>query len=455
MRALVLAALAACGDNFIPDVGVQLAALPGVTVTEKATATAGYRYFVLEFTQPVDHDDPSAGTFHQQVSLLHKDTGAPLVVATSGYWDYIVDNPAELTLMLGANQISIEHRFFAGSTPNPTDWSKLTIAQMAADQHAIVTALHAIYGGPAIATGASKGGMTAMYYRRFFPDDVVATVPYVAPESFAAPDSRYPPFLDTVGGDQYATCRQAIRDAATEMLANRRAAMESRAAADATENYYSYTRIALGPAVEAAIDQLEWSFWQYRGVVFCGAIPPVTATDDDLWGFLNDYSPPFLDDDAYTEAFAPYYFQAYYQLGYPDPGASYLQPYLMYSDADYVGSFPTAEPVFDGGAAMHDIDDFVENDGDHLLFIYGQWDPWTAGAFALGGAKDALQLIQAQGTHTSHIAALADSDRAAALARLAAWTGVTPIIPAQRESVPEPRVPSALVRALRARRATR
>ena len=70
---------------------------------------------------------------------------------------------------------------------------------MAADEHAIVTALKTIYTGPYLSTGASKGGMTAVFYRRFYPDDVVGTVPYVAPLSFAAPDERYAAFLDSVG----------------------------------------------------------------------------------------------------------------------------------------------------------------------------------------------------------------------------------------------------------------
>ena len=39
--------------------------------------------------------------------------------------------------------------------------------------------------------------MTAIYHRRFYPDDVDGTVPYVAPISFGAPDLRYP---TTFGG---------------------------------------------------------------------------------------------------------------------------------------------------------------------------------------------------------------------------------------------------------------
>jgi hypothetical protein len=292
--------------------------------------------------------------------------------------------------------------------------------------------------------------MTAIFYRRFFPDDVDGTVPYVAPISFGAPDTRYDPFFDTVGTD---ACRQAVRDAATEMLAHRRAAMEQRAQQQATDNGYQYTRVLLGPAVESAIESLEWSFWQYYGITVCPQVPATTATDDALWTFLDKISPPSDSDDDSTAAFDAYYYQAYFQLGYPDTAVPYLTAYLMYTDADYIHTLPTAEPTYDMGAAMHDIDDFVQHQGDKLLFVYGQWDPWVAGKFTLGGATDSLELIQAQGTHNSHITRLAQADRDAAFAKLAAWTGVTPQTSSARVIEPRtPRMPPAFVRALRARR---
>ena len=439
-RLLVLLAVAGCGDNLHlaadapasdapSDLLPKLRALPNVhDANQEPTQTLGYSYFVLHFTQPVDHADPTSPTFLQEVSLLHKDEAAPLIVQTSGYWDYYLDQPVELSELLAANQISIEHRYFGTSVPTVVDWTKLTIEQMADDEHAIVTALQTIYTGKTLATGGSKGGMTAVFYRRFFPGDVDGTVPYVAPISYAAPDERYPPFIDTIGPD---ACRQAVRDAATDMLENRRAALLAFTQTEAQQDAYAYTRVLIGPALESAIDSLEWTFWQYFGVTSCANVPPVTATDAAMWSFLDDISPPSDSDDEQVALFAPYYFQAYEQLGYPDGGAAYLTPYLMYTDADYDGSFPTAIPTYDGGAAMHDIDNFVEQTGSRLLFVYGQWDPWTAGEYTLGNATDSLLLTEAQGTHASDLVNLAPADTQAAFAELTAWTGVTPSVAAQ------------------------
>ncbi|MCX5743185.1 MAG: hypothetical protein NT062_11895, partial [Proteobacteria bacterium] len=110
MRCILAAALTVwlgCGDapasdippvppdppTSVADVIAKLTAIPGVTAVQAPTSTAGYAYVVVHFTQPVDHGDPSGPSFQMEASLLYRDGSAPLVVQTSGYWDYYLDNP--------------------------------------------------------------------------------------------------------------------------------------------------------------------------------------------------------------------------------------------------------------------------------------------------------------------------------------------------------------------------
>jgi hypothetical protein len=428
---LALCGLIACGDNpeKAPEYLLEkLRALDGVTVEMVPTDVWPYSYYVLWFSQPVDHDSPDGPRFVQRVSLLHRDLDAPMIALTSGYWDYYRDTPFELTSLLAANQISIEHRYFGESRPSPPDWSKLTIRQMADDEHRIIAALRTVYPGPFLTTGPSKGGMTATYHRRFYPDDVDGTVPYVAPISFGAPDRRYPEYLNMIGPP---SCRMAVREVATEMLARRRPALLARAQVQAAAEGRAYTRVPLGPALEAAVTALEWSFWQYFGVNHCTLVPAVTASDDALWAFLDKISPPSDNDDDGVAQFEAYYYQAQAELGYPDDGSAYLDPFKQYVDADYDGALPTARPAYDGGAAMRDVDAFVRS-GARFLFVYGEWDPWSGGKYELGDAVDSLLLVQPQGAHDAHFGRLTDSDRASAFDRLEAWTGVQPGRPQSR-----------------------
>src|SRR4051794_27316631 len=85
------------------DIKDRVLAIPGMSlIAEKPYA--GYRYFVLEYTQPVDHRHPSRGTFQQRITVLHKDTSRPTVFSTSGY--NVSTNPgrAEPTRIIDGNQ---------------------------------------------------------------------------------------------------------------------------------------------------------------------------------------------------------------------------------------------------------------------------------------------------------------------------------------------------------------
>ncbi len=435
------------------DLLVRLNDLDGVTADEYGCQfqSESTRCFDLAVTQAVDHDVTGGQTFTQHVTLMHRDLAAPMIALTSGYDDFYGDSSYELTDVLGANQISIEHRFFGRSRPSPADWTKLTIEQMAADQHRVVQLLKPIYGGAWLTTGASKGGMTATYHRRFWPNDVDGTVPYVAPLSREAGDARYAEFLDTVGTSQ---CRTALRNLIVELLGTTRFnAMSSRAQTQATSNGFQYNRIAIGPAVESGITGIEWAFWQYHGISECSSVPATTASDATMWTFLNGVSPPSGSRDDELAAFEAYYYQASFELGFPDSGGDYTVGLTRYNGDEFAGGYPidVAYPVYTP-APMADIDQWVQTQGTRLLFLYGEYDPWTAGRYALGAATDSSSLTSPQATHGAGLYDLSSTDRAAAFAQLQAWTGVTPSLRATARSAPTRaslrRLPPAMVRGL-------
>ena len=140
----------------------------------------------MTFDQPADHGHPEGVHFQQRLTLLHRDVAAPMIIFNSGY--DLDPNPSrsEPTRFVNGNQLSCEHRYFAASRPDPTDWTLLDIEQAAADQHRVIQAFKTIYGGRWLSTGASKGGMTSIFHRRFYLYDVDGTVAYVAPITYAA-----------------------------------------------------------------------------------------------------------------------------------------------------------------------------------------------------------------------------------------------------------------------------
>lgn len=437
LAAAALVAAGGCtggGPDRDDDLTSALEAIPGLTVSEQPTALEGYRFFQLTFEQPADHAVPGGNSFAQRVTLLHRDADAPMILATAGYGISFEDRRAEPTVLLGANQLSVEHRFFPPSRPEPADWSLLTIEQAAADHHRIAEAFAPLYSGAWINTGASKGGMTAIFHRRFHPADVDATIAYVAPLSLAAGDTRYVTFLEQVGD---AACRQALIDFQRDAL-GRRAAMLSRLGALAAERGIAFDLLGSEVAFEHAVLELPFAFWQYGSASQCASIPAGAATDDEVFAFIDAVSFFELFSDDLVLYFEPYYYQAATQLGYPAISETAVADLLQHPGTDHPRTYvvtPVAVPAFDP-APMQDIAGWVASDASALMFVYGADDPWTAGAFAVGAATDAHLFTVPGGNHGASILDLQGADRAAALAVLESWTGVTPQAPAGAASVP-------------------
>ena len=403
------------------DIREQLEAIPGLTIEDEMTFPSGTRFFELTFEQPADHDAPDGVRFQQHMTLLHRGADQPLIFALNGY--YLDPEPyeEELTELLHCNQLAVEHRFFEPSRPEPADWSLLTIEQSAADHHRIAEAFHPLYPQPWISTGASKGGMTAVFHRRFYPDDVTATVPYVAPILHGAPDARFLAFFDTVGDD---SCRQALHAVQREILL-RRDAMRSRVEERLIADGYTFDIMGLDVAIESSAMELEWLFWQYGDAAWCDEIPTAAATDEDIYDFFDAIATPAWSSDVVILYYQPFYVQTDAELGWPDAPHAHLDDLLQYQDVmpDYLPEGVT--PVYDP-APMMDIADWLGTEGSTMLFIYGQNDPWTAGKVDLGSAADSFLYIAPGQNHGASISSLAPDDQTAALATIERWTGVTP-----------------------------
>jgi hypothetical protein len=416
------------GTSALGDILDELRAVPGITsVTEKTTMVEGYRLFVLEYTQPADHQAPAGQQFTQRMTLMHRDYGAPVITYNSGYHLSTRGSRSEITRLLGGNQLSLEYRFFAPSRPSPADWTKLDIAQAAADQHRITQALKArIYpDNKWLTTGASKGGMTSLFHRRFYPDDVDGTVAYVAPFDYPAdqmhsPQNRYFTFLEQVGSD--ATCRQRLKSFQNQVLA-RRSAMLERMRPEA-----QYTLLGENRALEFAVVELPFIFWQYGSQADCVQIPADTASDDDVFEFFDATIGVAAYGDEDLLSYLPYYHQSATQLGYPAADESYLVGLLHPGEDTAAAYIPSGTsivvPPYDQGAAMRDVQSWISTSGSELLLIYGENDPWTAGAVDLGAATDSFKLIVPGGNHGSSIGALPSPDQETAVAAVLRWAGM-------------------------------
>jgi hypothetical protein len=295
------------------------------------------------------------------------------------------------------------------------DWNLLNIAQAAADHHAVVQSFKTLYAGKWAATGASKGGMTSVYFRAMYPDDVDATVAYVAPSSQGPNDARYVQFLSQVGS---ADCRARLRRFQEIALARR-----DRLLALIPDGFATMGKAR---TLEFAILETPYAFWQYQNADLCPAIPGEADSDEGFVEFIE--AVVGLDpSDATINYYAPYYFQSATQLGGPRIDERGLGGLLQYPRQDVPENYPPlgVPKTFDN-SVMPRINQWVQSAGQRMLFIYGENDPWSTNPFQVQSRNDSWRLFVrgTGGNHGASISRLSAADRDFALAKLEQWLDV-------------------------------
>lgn len=398
------------------DIVDLLEAIPGLTIVSEST-TGGLRTFELRYEQPVDHNKSDGAMFNQRLVLLHRSQSAPMVLQTSGYSIFGVGQAA-ITSAFATNQIQVEHRFFSDSRPKTLDWSKLDIWQSANDFHRITAAFKSIYKTNWVGTGASKGGMTSVYHRRFFPDDLNGTVADVAPLSFSTDDERYIEFVENVGGDEYATCRAALEDAQVAALAYRK---EFNSQMTGSYDQLGSTDVAF----EHAVLEMPFAFWQYGSPGNCNRVPTKTSGFSAVRKFFESNGDIISGyADANLQGFTAYFLQAAVQLGGPAAKTSHITKSLKHLDTYKISTYTPkgVDVTYDDAAAMRDVEKWVKEESQGVMFIYGQYDPWSAGAFT-PGQSDSYLFVAPQANHSASYRALSTDDRVAATKVISKWLG--------------------------------
>ena len=178
----------------------KLATIKNVVSIEKKEVVGHFdENYEIWFEQPIDHNDLSKGSFRQRVFLGFENTSKPVIVELRGY-NIGSEKAGELAEHYEANQLTIEHRYFTNSRPKEIDWNTLTVENAAKDQTIIIDAIrNTLYpSSKFVSTGISKGCMTVMTHRSFFPENVDACVCYVGPLNLQREDPRVYDFLKNV-----------------------------------------------------------------------------------------------------------------------------------------------------------------------------------------------------------------------------------------------------------------
>ena len=392
---LILTAFISCEkdeqekDQFL----LSLNSLDGVEASKFSAPQNFKAGYELNISQPLDHNNPGLSTFNQKVYIYHHSESAPVVFGPSGSTASSIDS-AEVALALEANQIMVTHRYVEGSEPSKLNWDYLTIEQSAADHHKIVEKMKEVYEGPWISVGRKNNAFTALAHKRFYPDDVSAVIAYVTPFYNGIWDLRPQQYFKELSSD---ACYKKLEQIQLELLKRKDEIIVD------FQNYLGTSRyewnMGYEKIYELAVISYPSTFWQYHDS-FCDLIPDTTATNEELFGHLIDYVSMERFSSEYITYYHPIVYQQLTEIGASGYQMEHLADYLdkvpvgSTDQNSYLETMAPAASITYHPEVNQDIYNWLVTQGNNIIYIYGEDDPFTACAIELTGETNALKLIQ-------------------------------------------------------------
>jgi len=396
----------------------KLKALPDVAEVTPIKADSMFKAgYELRIRQPLDHAVPGGKKFLQSVYVAHISYDRPVLFETEGYSASARSggHARELTGILKSNQIVVEHRFFGKSCPDSLEWRYLTTKQAADDHHHITRLLKNIYKGKWVSSGTSKGGQTTLFYRYYYPQDVDASVPYVAPVNLSQEDPRIITWLRTVGTPEE---REKIRNFQIAMLKREKEIlplMDTLAAG--RKMTFS---IGTATAYEYSVLEYPCAFWQYGSLT--SSIPSLDVPADSMLRHLDKVASLRYYSDQGIKAFHPFQYQAYTEIGYYGYDITDFKGLLtaVTNPTNVILAPQNVELKFNP-ATMYNIYTWLRDNGSNIIYIYGEKDLWSATAMELSGKTNSIKMVHKGGCHRARIRDLSPEQKATISSALQQW----------------------------------
>ena len=382
---------------------LKLSSIKNVVSVEKMKSLSHFdENYEIWFEQPIDHNDASKGTFKQRVFLGFEDVNNPVIVELRGY-SIGSAKAGELANHYTANQLTIEHRYFNNSRPKDIDWNTLTVENAAKDQARIINAIrNTIFpNSKFISTGISKGCQTTMAHRRYFPDNVDASVCYVGPLNFQREDPRVYEFLSNVGTE---SDRQKIKAFQELCFKNRAALLEKMKSAAKAQNLN--WEFGIENAIDYTILEYSFAFWQWGNKI--KDIPNASASIDQIYKHLIAVSGYGFFEEKAVANLQPYFWAALTEQGIYGYKTNAFKNYFDNKSTvlDFEWAFPEGVSKSYNLKPMQDIKNYLDRKAEDIVFIYGEYDPWSATAVDLSKSaskREVYKYVYPKGDHKTRI----------------------------------------------------
>ena len=158
------------------------------------------------------------------------------------------------------------------------------------------------------------------------------------------------------------------------------------------------------------------------GGLDCSQIPNATATDEELFNhWVNIASFTFIEDSG-VDAVRPFFYQAMTEIGMygyeVKPWSRFLSDT---TNITFDFTMPKGHKAIFDPEPMQRVNQWVQNDGNYMLYIYGEDDPWSATAVVPGEKTNAVRYIKSNGDHRTRIHSFPEETQKEIYSTLEEW----------------------------------
>jgi len=167
-----------------------------------------------------------------------------------------------------------------------------------------------------------------------------------------------------------------------------------------------------------------FTFWQWGSSSY-SSIPKAGASASELFAHLTKVISfnSYYSDKAIKDL-EPAFYQFCTELGYY--GFNYNSPRvkrLLKTIANPSNTFfaPKDTPLKFKPQVMEDILSWLQREGNKIIYIYGELDPWSASAVNVNGNTNALKIVKEGASHEVSIKDLSSAEKKLLFSALKKW----------------------------------
>ena len=166
-------------------------------------------------------------------------------------------------------------------------------------------------------------------------------------------------------------------------------------------------------ALEYSILEYSFAFWQWGAKT--KDMPAAESNPKEIYQHLFDVVGYGFFEEKSVEGFQPYFWQALTEQGIYGYETA---PFKQYLNTEEVYKFDWAFPIgitktYDP-IPMQKIKFFLDNMAERMVFIYGEYDAWSATAVELADGAETRELykfVKLKGDHTTRIKTFNEENR--------------------------------------------